>query len=80
MTRILSWLFGRLLRSDDSLGKAERSQQGGWPEPDQDLGGNADLSLPGQTYFAQLEQLRKSISRQDYEAAAAAARARVLSD
>lgn len=36
--------------------KTERSEPGGWPEPDQEFGGIADLSLPGQTYFAQLEQ------------------------
>ena len=75
MTRILSWLFGRSTRRDDSLEKTERWEPNGWPEPDQEFGGNADLSLPGQTYFAQLELLTKSISRQDYEAAAAAARA-----
>ena len=77
MTRILNWLFGRSTRRDDSSEKTERLEPGGWPEPDPEFVGNADLSLPGQTYFAQLEQLTKSISCQDYEAAAAAARASI---
>ena len=75
MTRFLSWLFGQSDRSDDSSDKKERSEARGRSEPDQGFGGSSDLSLPGQAYFAQLERLTKSVSAQDYEAAAAAARA-----
>lgn len=46
-----------------------------WTEPELEFARTSDLSLPGQNYFAQLEQLTNAISARDYAAAATAARA-----
>jgi len=75
MAGIFRRLFGRSSGRDDRAEKKARSEPSICTEPDLAFARTSDLSLPGQNYFVQLEQLTRSISAKDYAAAAAAARA-----
>ena len=78
MAGVFKWLFGERTSSGDA-GKANttRSEPRGKAraEPEPEFVRVADLSLPGQPYFTQLERLSSSVAAKHYPAAAEAARA-----
>lgn len=77
MVGIFKWLFGRSTAGDVQQAEPAREQprKRARPEPEPEPVRLADPSLPGGSYFTQLERLTSSVSAKDYPAAAAAARA-----
>lgn len=77
MVGIFKRLFGRFSAGDVQQAEPAREQprKQARNEPEPEIVRLADPSLPGGSYFTQLERLTSSVSAKDYPAAAAAARA-----
>ena len=77
MAGFFKWLFGTSEPSSTKLPEPEltRSRQQARVDPQPLTARVADLSLPGNRYFKELEKLTSSVTAKDYPAAAAAARA-----
>ncbi len=77
MAGFFKWLFGTSEPSSTKLPEPERtrSRQQARVDPQPLTARVADLSLPGNRYFTELEKLTSSVTAKDYPAAAAAARA-----
>lgn len=79
MVGIFKWLFWGSTSDDAKRARSmhEQPREKLRPEPKSETLRVSDPSLPGKSYFTQLERLTSSISVKDYPAAAVAARATV---
>lgn len=77
MVGIFKRLFGRFSAGDvqQAVPVREQPRKQARNEPEPEIFRSADPSLPGGSYFTQLERLTSSVSAKDYPTAAAAARA-----